>query len=87
MWGTWIPGMGVPQMLVVNGGLTAAFLGAGALLLVALWWARVGDGISVPRDRWPGSIRALATAGWLLWVGGMLVQLLGHFGMVGVATW
>ena len=28
-----------------------------------------------------------AMAGWLLWVGGVAVQILGQFGMVGVARW
>lgn len=87
MWGVWIPGMAVPSMLVVNAGLAAIFGGAGLLLLTALWWSWAGDGISVPRERWPGPVRAMATLGWLLWVGGMALQLLGQFGPVGVARW
>lgn len=79
--------MGVPTMTIVNVGLVAVFLGGGLLLLTALWWAWAGDGVSVPRDRWPGAVRGLATLGWLLWAGGLLVQILGHFGQVGVARW
>lgn len=79
--------MDVPTMLGVNIGLLAAFAGGGLLLATALWWTRAGDGISVARDRWPGPVRAMATAGWLLWVGGLVVQVLAHFGQVGVARW
>ena len=79
--------MGVPSMMGVNLGLTAAFVGAGLLLLTALWWAVAGDGVSVARDRWPGPVRAMATAGWLLWAGGLVFQILAHFGQVGVASW
>jgi hypothetical protein len=79
--------MAVPVFNVVNLGLALCFLGAGLLFLVAVWWARAGDGIEIPRDRWPGAARFGAMAGWLLWVGGLAVQLLGYFGMVGVATW
>lgn len=84
---TGIPGMAVPVFNLVNVGLAMMFLGGGVLLLVALWWARAGDGIEVPRERWSGPVRLGAMAGWLLWAGGLAVQLLGHFGMVGVATW
>ncbi len=79
--------MGVPMMMIVNAGLTAVFVGAGLLLLTALWWARAGDGVSVPRDRWPGPVRGLAMLGWVLWAGGLVIQILGHFGQVGVARW
>ena len=79
--------MGVTKMTVVNAGLAAVFVGGGVLLLVALWWAWAGDGIEVARERWPGIVRAAAIAGWLLWIGGLLVQVLGHFGEVGVARW
>lgn len=79
--------MAVPTMTVVNGGLAMVFVGGGLLLLTALWWSWAGDGVSVPRERWPGPIRATAMAGWLLWAGGFLLQLLGYFGQVGVASW
>jgi hypothetical protein len=84
---TGIPGMAVPAFTVVNVGLAMTFLGGGLLLLIALWWARASDGIEVPRGSWPATARFGAMAGWLLWVGGFAVQLLGHFGMVGVARW
>jgi hypothetical protein len=84
---TGIPGMAVPVFTVVNVGLAMTFLGGGLLLLIALWWTAKGDGIAVPRSRWPASVRLGAMAGWLLWVGGLAVQLLGQFGMVGVARW
>ena len=79
--------MGVPQMWTVDGGLAAVFAGAGLLLLVALWWSRAGDGIAVPRERWPVAIRGIAVVGWLLWIGGLFIQILGQFGPVGVARW
>jgi hypothetical protein len=84
---TGIPGMAVPVFTVVNVGLTMMFLGGALLLLVALWWTRASDGVAVPRQDWPAPARFGALAGWLLWVGGIAVQLLGQFGMVGVARW
>jgi hypothetical protein len=84
---TGVPGMAVPVFMVVNAGLAMTFLGGGLLLLIALWWTTTGDGIEVPRQRWPVSVRFGATAGWLLWLGGLAVQVLGQFGMVGVARW
>jgi hypothetical protein len=82
-----IPGMAVPVFTVVNAGLAMTFLGAGILLLIALWWARASDGVEVPRQRWPAIVRFGAMAGWLLWVGGFVVQLVGFFDQVGVARW
>jgi hypothetical protein len=82
-----VPGMGVPIFTVVNAGLVLTFLGGGLLLLIALWWSWTGDGIEIPRQRWPLFARLGAMAGWLLWLGGIAVQLLGQFGMVGVARW
>ena len=79
--------MGVPTMFAVDGGLAAAFLGGGLLLLVALWWSARGNGIAVAREAWPVPARMAVLAGWALWVGGLALQILGHFGMVGVATW
>ncbi len=79
--------MGVPAMYVVDGGLAAAFVGGGILLLVAVWWSWRGNGIAIARDRWPAPVRLLAVAGWVLWLGGMAVQLLGHVAAVGVARW
>lgn len=81
------PGMGVPVFMVVNAGLAMTFLGAGLLLLVAVWWSWTGDGIEVPRERWPGAVRLAAVAGWLLWAGGIGVQVIGQFDQVGVARW
>jgi hypothetical protein len=82
-----VPGMAVPVFTVVNIGLAMCFLGGGVLLLVALWWAWKGDGVEVPRRHWPAAARFGAMAGWLLWVGGLALQVLGLFGMVGVARW
>jgi hypothetical protein len=79
--------MGVPVFAVVNVGLVMTFLGAGLLLAVALWWSWAGDGIEIPRQRWPGIARLAATAGWLLWIGGLGAQLVGQFEKVGVARW
>ena len=84
---TGTPGMGVPIFTVVNAGLAMTFLGAGLLLLIALWWTWASDGVDVPRQRWPAMARFGALAGWLLWVGGFVVQLVGFFDQVGVARW
>ncbi|MGH7268155.1 MAG: hypothetical protein ACREMB_25335 [Candidatus Rokuibacteriota bacterium] len=77
--------MGVPELLVVNVGLAATFAGAGLLLLIALWWSWAGDGIGIPRERWPRALRLAGAVGWTLFVGGLLVQIVGYFGPVGVA--
>jgi hypothetical protein len=82
-----VPGMAVPIFTLVNAGLAMMFLGGGILLLIAVWWTRAGDGIEVPRQRWPAAARFGALAGWLLWIGGIAVLILGQFGMVGVARW
>lgn len=84
---TGVPGMAVPVFTVVNVGLAMMFLGGGLLLAVALWWAWAGDGVEIPRGRWPALARLGATGGWLLWVGGIAVQLVGFFDAVGVARW
>jgi hypothetical protein len=87
MWATWIPGMAVPVFSTVNLGLAAVLLGAGLLLLTAGWWSWAGDGVAIPRERWPALARLAGVAGWTLWVGGLAVQVAGHFGAVGVARW
>lgn len=79
--------MAVPLMCLVDGGLGLACAGGGLLLLVAVWWSLRGDGIAVPRESWPTPARVAALAGWVLWLGGLGLQILGHFGVVGVATW
>lgn len=79
--------MSVPAMLVVNAGLTAVLAGGLLLLLVAVWWSRAGDGIEIPRERWPPRARLAAALGWALFIGGILVQVVGHFLQVGVARW
>ena len=84
---TGIPGMAVPVFTVVNAGLAMTFLGGGLLLLIALWWTVTGDGIEVPRSRWPAPVRLGAMAGWLLWVGGLAVQVARTVRQVGVARW
>ena len=84
---TGTPGMGVPIFAMVNVGLAMTFLGAGLLLLIALWWTWASDGVDVPRQRWPAMARFGALAGWLLWVGGFVIQLVGFFDQVGVARW
>ena len=77
---TGIPGMAVPVFTVVNAGLAMTFLGGGLLLLIALWWTIKA---ATDRDaawRWPAPVRLGAMTRWLLWVGGLAVQLLGQFG-------
>ena len=66
---TGIPGMAVPVFTVVNAGLAMTFLGAGLLLLIALWWTQAGDGIEIPRQRWPAAI-ALRRHGGVAPLGG-----------------
>ena len=77
--------MDVPLMQSVTAGLVVVILGGGILLLIAAWWSWVGDGISVPRERWPGALRLAAAAGWGLFLAGIVLQLLGYFGPVGAA--
>ena len=77
--------MAVPAMLNVTAGLTVLILGGCVLLLVAGWWSWVGDGVSVPRERWPGAIRLAAAAGWGFFLAGILLQLIGYVNQVGVA--
>jgi hypothetical protein len=84
---TGIPGMAVPIFSVVNLGLALTFLGGGLLLLIGLWWTVASDGVQVERARWPAAARFGAMGGWFLWVGGLALQVLGMFGMVGVARW
>jgi hypothetical protein len=79
--------MGVPIMNVVNVGYAALLLGGLLLLGVAAWWSWAGDGIAVPRERWPAAIRLTALAGWALFISGIVVQLVGYFRDVGVASW
>jgi hypothetical protein len=69
----------------VTTGLVVVILGGGVLLLVAAWWSWASDGVSVPRERWPGEIRLAAAAGWGLFLAGIVVQLVGYFGQVGLA--
>ena len=80
--------MGVPVFTVVNVGLAMTFLGGGLLLLVAalvVAGPATGSRSRASAGRRPRASAALA--GWLLWVGGIAVQVLGQFGMVGVARW
>ena len=62
-------------------------LGGVALLLSAVWWSAAGDGIEVPRERWPVPVRLLALVGWGCFIGGLLGQVLTQFLHVGVARW
>ena len=72
-------------MYSVTTGLILVLMGGGVLLMVAAWWSWVGDGVSLPRERWPGEVRLAAAAGWGLFIAGIAVQLLGYFYQVGVA--
>ncbi len=79
--------MDVPQMYGVDAGLAATSAGGGLLLLVAVWWSWTGDGIRVPRERWPALVRLTAAAGWLLFAGGLFVQLAAYVAQVGATRW
>ena len=79
--------MDVPTMMVVNMGLAAVFAGGMVLLVVAFWWSWAGDGIAVPRERWPMPVWLGAVVGWGLFVGGIAAQVIGYFVQVGVARW
>jgi hypothetical protein len=72
-------------MMPVNVGLAAVFLGGLILLVVAGWWSWASDGIAIARDRWPGPVRLMALAGWALFAGGLILQVVGYFVHVGVA--
>ncbi len=74
------------MMHSVTTGLILAILGGGVLLLVAAWWSWAGDGVSLPRERWPREIRLAAAAGWGLFLAGIVVQLVGYVGQVGLAN-
>jgi hypothetical protein len=71
-------------MYSVTTGLVLAVLGGGVLLLVAAWWSWASDGVSLPRERWPGPVRLAAAAGWGFFMAGIAVQLVGYFVQVGV---
>jgi len=77
--------MEVPEMFLVDGGYAATLLGGLMLLGVAVWWSWAGDGIEVPRERWPRPVRMAAVAGWALFAGGILLQVVGYLAQVGVA--
>jgi hypothetical protein len=79
--------MDVPAMLGVDAAYGATVLGGLLLLAVAMWWSWAGDGIEVPRESWPGTIRTAAVAGWALFVGGLLVQLAAYLAQLGAARW
>jgi hypothetical protein len=80
--------MNVPEMTVVNAGYAATLLGALLLLAVGMWWSWASeDGVQVPRESWPGAVRGAAVAGWALFGGGILLQLVGYLTLVGVARW
>ena len=79
--------MDVPLMFAVDAGYTATCLGGLLLLAVAAWWSWAGDGIEIPRERWPGAMRMAAAAGWGLFIAGILVQTVSYFAQVGVARW
>lgn len=79
--------MDVTLMLGVDAGYTAMVLGGLLLLGVAMWWSWAGDGIEIPRERWPGVTRLLAAAGWTLFAAGIVAQLVGYIAHVGVARW
>jgi len=74
-------------MTTVNMGLGIVFAGGLILLLIAAWWSWSGDGVSIPRERWPGPVRLAALVGWGFFIGGIVAQLIGYFGKVGVARW
>jgi hypothetical protein len=75
----------VSPMTPVNAGLAAVVLGGLLLLSVAVWWSWTGDGLAIPRDRWPGAVRGIALAGWGLFLAGVALQVVGYFTQVGVA--
>ena len=41
----------------------------------------------MPRERWPGAVRAAALVGWALFIGGLLLQVASYLAHVGVARW
>ncbi len=79
--------MAVSVMVPVDVGLTAVYFGGCLLLMVAGWWSWAGDGIAIPRERWPLAAQTAALGGWALFIGGIALQLVGYFLHVGVARW
>jgi hypothetical protein len=79
--------MAVPIFFGVDKALGFTFIGALALLLVAVWWAVAGDGVAIPRERWPRPVRLLALLGWGCWGGGLLGQVLAYVLHVGLTRW
>jgi drug/metabolite transporter (DMT)-like permease len=69
---------------LVAGGYGLALLGAVLLLAAGIWWARASNGVRL--DPKPPAWRALAGAGWLCFVLGILWQLVGYV-RIGVGTW
>ncbi|MBI4610648.1 MAG: hypothetical protein HY726_16755 [Candidatus Rokubacteria bacterium] len=69
---------------LVGGGYGLALLGAILLLAAGVWWAWASDGTRLEPK--PAAWRALASAGWLCFVGGVLWQLVGY-ALIGVGTW
>jgi len=70
--------------IAVGGGYGLALLGAILLLAAGVWWAWASDGTRLEPK--PAAWRALASAGWLCFVGGVLWQLVGY-ALIGVGTW
>jgi hypothetical protein len=81
------PLLGVMQFNKVALSLFIGYAGALMLLLAALWWSWAGDGIEVPRERWPAPVRLLALVGWGCFIGGLFGQVIAHVRDVGVARW
>ena len=79
--------MAVPIFFGVAKALFFTFAGGLALLVVAVWWSWAGDGIAIPRERWPVPVRFLALLGWGCFIGGILGQVLAQVLHVGVARW
>jgi hypothetical protein len=79
--------MDVGVMFGVDVAYVAMVLGGLLLLAVAMWWSWAGDGIEVARERWPGAVRLAAAAGWGLFLGGIVGQLVAYFAHIGVARW
>ncbi len=69
---------------LVGGGYGVTLLGAILLLAAGIWWSWVSDGVRLAPK--PPVWRAVTSAGWLLFTGGILWQLAGYVG-IGAVTW
>jgi hypothetical protein len=68
----------------VIAGLLVTLVGGVLLLVAGVWWARTSD--AAQADPRSAAWRTLCAIGWLVFLGGILWQLLGYI-RIGAVTW